>query len=243
MIVSTIAMLALASVHAFSSWLRGLREVPRSRLLSIAGGMSVAYVVLRLLPSIQESERTLEISGATVSFPFLKQHAYVLVLVSILLFYGLQRLAIRSRKRRTVEEGVDHTSSSVFWVHISLFIIMDALIGYVLSYRAELGLQAMLLFAIAMALKFVVDDHGLYVDHKDAYTHKGRWVLAAAVIVGWGIGTATSLPPVVPALLQAFIAGGVILNVLQEELPEARESRYWAFAVGAVAYAALLMAQ
>lgn len=31
------------------------------------------------------------------------------------------------------------------------------------------------------------------------------------------------------------------MNVLKEELPEERQSRFWAFALGAAAYAALLL--
>jgi hypothetical protein len=44
------------------------------------------------------------------------------------------------------------------------------------------------------------------------------------------------------ALLFAFLAGGVILNVLKEELPEERQSRFWAFALGAGIYTVLLLA-
>jgi hypothetical protein len=42
-------------------------------------------------------------------------------------------------------------------------------------------------------------------------------------------------------ILFAFVAGGVILNVLKEELPEERQSKFWAFALGAAIYAALLV--
>jgi zinc transporter ZupT len=44
------------------------------------------------------------------------------------------------------------------------------------------------------------------------------------------------------ALPLAFVAGGVILNVLKEELPAERESRFWAFSLGVAIYAALLVA-
>ncbi len=44
------------------------------------------------------------------------------------------------------------------------------------------------------------------------------------------------------AVLIAFLAGGIIRNVLKEEVPEERESRFSAFAVGATAYAAILLA-
>ena len=39
-----------------------------------------------------------------------------------------------------------------------------------------------------------------------------------------------------------FLAGHVVLNVLKEELPEDRESKFSAFALGSGAYAALLLA-
>ena len=92
-----------------------------------------------------------------------------------------------------------------------------------------------------MLLKFVVNDHGLHEAYQDAYDHIGRWFLAAVVFVGWGIHYMVALPRIVPVLLQAFLAGGVLLNVLKEELPAERKSRFWAFALGASLYAAFLV--
>ncbi len=241
-LASLAAVVSLAAVHLFSPKLRFLHEIPRSRLLSVAGGISLAFVVLRLLPSVAESQLEIARAGGAGVLPFLQNHAYVLVLLSIVLFYGLERLVKLSRQQRRAAEGEDCTSPGVFWLHITTFAVVNLLIGYVLSYRLGLGTRALVLFALAMLLKFIVNDHGLHADHKEAYRRIGRWLLAAAVLVGWAVGYLLPLPPLIPALLQAFIAGAVILNVLKEELPEYRESRYWAFALGAVAYAALLMA-
>ena len=55
-------------------------------------------------------------------------------------------------------------------------------------------------------------------------------MLAGAVLLGWVIDLLTEIPEVAIAVLVAFLAGGVVLNVLKEELPEERESRFWAFA-------------
>ena len=92
-----------------------------------------------------------------------------------------------------------------------------------------------------MALHFGVDEHGLREHHKGMYTRIGRWVLAGAVLLRWVIGFLTEIPEVAIAVLVAFLAGGVVLNVLKKELPEERESRFWAFALGATLYAALLL--
>ena len=49
------------------------------------------------------------------------------------------------------------------------------------------------------------------------------------------------LSEVITGFLFAFLAGGVTLNVLKEELPEERQSRFWPFLLGAAGYAALLL--
>jgi hypothetical protein len=97
------------------------------------------------------------------------------------------------------------------------------------------------LFALAMALHFVVTDFGLTEDHEARFVRIGRWVLVAAVFVGLAIGAATELSEVAVAVLIAFLAGGVILNVLKEEVPTERRSRFWAFALGLAMYSALLL--
>jgi hypothetical protein len=138
-------------------------------------------------------------------------------------------------------EGVDRTTPLVFWIHVGTFALLNFLIGYALPGRAELGASALLLFAVAIVLKFVVSDHGLYADHREPYDRVGRWVLVVAVLVGWGTGYWTELPETGAALLRAFIAGSVLFNMLKEELPAERESKAWAFVAGAVAYAGLLL--
>ncbi len=58
---------------------------------------------------------------------------------------------------------------------------------------------------------------------------------------GWTTA-ATEIGEAVLAVLFAFLSGGVILNVLKEELPKERASRFWAFAVGVAVYAVVLLA-
>lgn len=99
-----------------------------------------------------------------------------------------------------------------------------------------------MLFSVAMALHFVVNDYGLREDHKGLYTRIRRWVLATAVFVGWLVGLLVEIPEPAIAVMNAFLSGGIILNVLKEELPRERESRFWPLALGAAIYAAILLA-
>ncbi|MGB7444457.1 MAG: hypothetical protein WA919_25615, partial [Coleofasciculaceae cyanobacterium] len=147
-----------------------------------------------------------------------------------------------SRQENQRKGRGDTTSQEVFWLHIFSFTIYNVLIGYLLLHREERGLLSLCLFFLAMALHFAVNDHGLREHHKSVYKHIGRWILAAAVLVGWAMGQATQIHEAAVALLFAFLAGGIILNVLKEELPEERDSRFWAFALGVAVYTAILLA-
>lgn len=240
MLLPLIFSVALALVHILAGKLRFLDTIPRSRWLSMASGISVAYVFVHIFPELSEGQTTLEqVNNPLVGL--IEHHVYLMALLGFAIFYGLERLAKVSRQQNRKEGEGDATSSGVFWIHITSFALYNALIGYLLLHREEIGFLSLLFFFVAMALHFVVNDYGLYEHHKSSYKHIGRWILAAAILVGWGIGQATELPEAAIAVLFAFLAGGVILNVLKEELPEERKSRFWAFALGAAVYAALLL--
>ena len=92
-----------------------------------------------------------------------------------------------------------------------------------------------------MALHFLANDYGLREHHNKIYDHIGRWILAGAVLVGWGIGRVTEIDDAALAVIFAFLGGGIILNVLKEELPDERQSNFGAFAVGVAIYTLLLL--
>ncbi len=241
-LVPLTALLAagLAIIHLYSGRMRFVDVVPRSRWLSAAGGISVAYVFVHLLPDLAEEQETIrEATGE--SFNFLEYHVYLVALVGLAVFYGLERSARVSRRRRRGTGGEDATGTSVFWLHVASFALYNALIGYLLLHREEPGFQGLILFAFAMGVHFVVNDYGLRKHHRSAYDRGGRWVLAASIFAGWMVGLFFEVSEAAIAVLFGFLAGGVIMNVLKEELPEERESRFWAFALGAALYAVILL--
>lgn len=250
---SLLAVVGLVVVHLISNRLRFLDGTPRSSWLSIAGGISVAYVFVYLLPELAEGQETvaeaLEEGGGLILLEnhiylvaLVESHIYLVALIGLTVFYGLDRLATTSRRRMRAVGGKDSTSRGVFWVYISSFAVYNFLIGYLLLHRLDTGLGNLLLFFVAMALHFVVNDHGLREQHEEVYLRLGQWVVSAALVLGWLVGLLTEIPEVVVATQTAFLAGGVIMNVLKEELPEERESRFWAFVLGAALYAAILLA-
>jgi len=225
----------LAAVHTFAGQLRFLDVVPRSAWLSAASGASVAYVFLHLLPELATGQETL---AEAAPLAFVETHVWIVALLGLAVFYGLERAALNSRD----EEADDTTEPAVFWLHTVSFGLYNVIIGYLLVHGEGMTTTALLLFALAMGLHFFVNDYGLRQHHKHQYHRSGRWVLAAAVLGGWALGALVEVHEAFIVVLLAFLGGGVILNVLKEELPEERESRFWPFAFGAAAYAGLLLA-
>ncbi|WP_412068734.1 hypothetical protein [Rubrivirga sp. IMCC43871] len=230
----------LALVHLLAGRLRFLEATPRSRTLSAAGGISVAYVFAHLLPEVAAGQEALAEAGLRGGV-LDGSHAWLLALAGLVVFYGLEQLAQRSRERSS--EGGDRTEAEVFWVHMGSYGLYNVLVGYLLAADPlDAALVSRLTFAAAMALHFLVNDVGLRDHHKARYTAVGRYVLATAVVGGAGLGLAGQVPESLIAGLVAFLAGSVVLNVLKEELPDERESRFWPFAAGAFGFAALLAA-
>ncbi len=240
-VVSLLAVVVLAVVHLFAGSMRFLAGTPRSVWLSIAGGVSVAYVFIHLLPDLAEEQEAIrEAIGET--FSFLEYHVYLVALIGLAVFYGLERAAKISRQRRRGADKEDSAGAGVFWLHVASFTVYNALIGYLLLHREQQGLRSLILFAFAMGVHFVVNDYGLREDHKGTYDRIGRWVLVAGIFAGWVVGLIFEVSEAALGVLFAFLAGSVIMNVLKEELPEERKSRFWAFALGAALYAAILLA-
>ena len=280
LIPSLIAVVALILIHVFAHMLKFLEGTPRSRWLSAAGGISLAYVFLHLLPELAEGQEVLAAEGLGVAA--IEFEVYGLALVGLLAFYGIERYVQTTEEvgrediDRAMASGVpmddieDPSEHPSFWLHLATFGLYNAVIGYLLVHRggqghhgtdaehgAEAGhaadaalvegglgsggeLTSLATFAIAMALHFLVTDYGLREDFRQGWRKQGRWILSAALVVGWLLGLTTELPEIAVLGLIALLGGGVILNVLKEELPEERQSRFGALMLGAVGYAALL---
>lgn len=200
----------------FAGRLRLLSVVPRSRWLSLAGGVSVAYVFVHLLPELAEAQESVaEVAARAVP---VDRHVYVLSLAGLALFYGLECLTADSRGGRPGSKA----GAGAFWLSIGSVAVYNGIVGYLLVARPQPGLRELILFTFALAVHFVANDFGLRQRHRDDYACLGRWLLAVAVLGGWAIALVVEPPEAAPDMLLAVLAGGVVLNTMKEELPEER---------------------
>lgn len=228
---------ALAALHLLAPHLRRLPLVPERVTASFAGGIAVSYVFLHLLPEIAEGNEEIgKLLGEEGDrLPLAGLEVFLVALVGFTAFYGLERLAER-------HAGSDVATAQVFRLHLGLFVVYSAVIGYTLPLNWRSSAAFAVLFTVAIGLHFVLVDRGLEAHYGRRFDRRPpRLVLAAAVLAGWVL--AVLVPPtsgVVVSMLTAFLAGGILLNVFREEIPSARRSHFGWFAGGSALYAVLL---
>lgn len=220
------AILIFAAVHLWASRAQALGFIRHGRLLSLGGGVSIAYVFIDLLPKLGKNELIVQASLKGL-FPYFERHVYVLALAGFLTFFV-----------------VDRTEKSKRGFAFSLFsyALFNFLVGYAVADKNDPEVQPLILFTVAMALHYFINDHSLTQRHRQDYSRWGRYLLIACLFCGWLLGQGYDLSPTAVALVSAFIGGGVIMNVIRHELPHDNPHSLGTLLLAAAAYTALLLA-
>lgn len=237
MVVATfLVALCYAGIHLWIGQLNLSTAIPHRVWLSMAGGVAVAYVFMHILPDLAAHRESFA-KGLGVGMAAAEMIVFSVALAGLVAFFGLERLVVVARHRAG---GDAEVGNRVFWAHLGAFAAYNFLIGYLLVERAAYGASALALYGVAMGMHFLTADIGLREHHMGRYDRTGRWILAAAILAGWGMGQMVDLPPIGIGILFALLAGATILNILKEELPAERQGRFWAFLLGAGGYSVLL---
>ncbi|HEY5922047.1 MAG TPA: hypothetical protein VIV11_10275 [Kofleriaceae bacterium] len=225
--LSLVAVLMMASIHIMAVPLEhGLLDRPR--WISIANGLSVAYVVVHLLPELAEMQREWIEAWPDRPFRWLDRQVYYAALIGLLLALGLDRLSSRTT-----------TPGPRFWIHTISFAVYNVIIG---GFALHIKRPSLLILAMcAFGAHFLVTDHGLNRLDGRAYARYGRWMLAGAIVLGWLTAIATKPHVVVVAALTGLLSGGILLDVMKEEIPKKYEGHFPAFVGSALGYSLLLL--
>ena len=240
---SLASALVFAGAYLLGGWLESSPLAERFRrrhsYISAAAGISVAYVFIDVLPELEVQRQALVTAAGGAALVFAEKRVYLLALFSFVVVYGLEHLVLvtHDRRRATVAAG---RPDPVYWFELAGYAAYSGLIGYLVVHRAGHGPLALGVYAFAMAIHFLIVDHALHEEHGRLYAPRGRWVLAASVLVGWAIGVAFPLSEIVVARLFAVLAGGVVIASLRAELPDNRTGRFWPFCSGAIIFAVFL---
>lgn len=228
-LIAFLSILTLTSVHLFASKMQFVDRLLHGKFLSVGGGIAIAYVFVDLLPKLSESDALVRhlLSGV---FPYVERHVYILALCGFLLFF------VVDRSKNFVWEN------TAYWLSLGSYALFNFFIGYAIAYKDDPSIQPLALFTFAMALHYFTNDYTLTKDHAMAYEAYGKWVLITSLILGWAFGNWFIISDAAIALVNAFIAGGVIMNVTRHELPTDNPNSTETFLLGAFFYTCLLLA-
>ncbi|MBC7292193.1 MAG: hypothetical protein H5T83_12775 [Actinotalea sp.] len=232
----------LVAAHLLATHLRGLAGRHEGAVVSAAGGISVAYVFLHLLPEVAAGASVVgeSVEDLVAHVPLQEVLVFLVALAGFTVFYAAERYAAR---RGSARHGGAGASSAAFAVHLAAFAVYNVAVAYTLPERVEQDRLSAAVFTLAVAVHVLVVDRGLAEHHPRRYGHVGRFVLVGALLLGWLLaGLAAPTSSLTVSLMTAVVAGSVLLTVFQEELPRAKDTRMWPFLAGLAANAALLLA-
>ena len=224
-VISFIGVLSLALLHLMAGRLhRGAEERPT--WLSAASGMAIAYVFVHLLPELAEEQTKWLDAREHRELWWLNSQVYLATLVGVILSLAVDRRAQRRRAHG-------------YWFVLISFAIYNALLG---GFALQLkNVVEMFVALIAFGAHFLLNDHRLHTHYGKQYEVPGRWILAGSILFGWLFALVWRPPVVVTAAILGILSGGIVLNIIKEELPERDSNRFSLWVIGALGYAALLL--
>lgn len=100
--MSLVFVIGFVIIHLTSKQMKFLKVEPRSKFLSVAGGVSVAYVFMHLLPELKEYQE--EFDETFQGLQFLESHIYIIALLGLSFFMVWNSLQ-KSRKDMVENQG------------------------------------------------------------------------------------------------------------------------------------------
>jgi predicted membrane channel-forming protein YqfA (hemolysin III family) len=220
-----VVAIAFGAIHIFYDRLHHLLYKEERIAISFGGGMAIAYIFLHLLPELEKGEQDV---GSPIHF---------ITLLGFLLFYGMQRFAWSVSKNEASKSG-----DLVFYIQLGFSSVYNFLLIYAIPELFETNLLFVFLYVVAIGFHLMHNDHSLGEKYHHQFNSWGRYVLLGAVAVGLAIDIfAEPANELVADVLTAMLAGSLLFNVFQEELPEPEHTSFRWFVAGVVVYVILLL--
>ena len=237
---SLLVICALSFVHLTIHRWRFLQGPAATHWLSFSAGTALAYVFAYLMPKLA----TIQVKLAPVadaSEGFLRQHAYLLALAGLVTFFGLNRYTSTGPS----EMANPHVfNNRVVLLQLIGYSLYSAQLGYLVTELSQPGFASYTLVAVILSLHLMGINHHLHHRSPIAYLKMLRYAYTVALFCGWLAGVMTANVGLFIMLTTTFVAGGIIITALREELPREGESHSIAFYLSIVlSTAAILFAQ
>lgn len=230
--------LGFTIIHFNSKRLR-LYKITTQQFTSFVGGISVAYLIFYLLPSLSHYH-----SDVAKMFDLTTAHSNHLIVSAVLtgavLYYILER-ALQTAKI-TMGTKKKEGRYNVFWTHIASYFGYNFIVGILLSQQNFETTVTAIFYLIAIGIHFLTNDWVLRHHFEKQYDAYGRKIICSAILFGLAFGMLFHVHHAIIGLLEAFIAGSMIINAMKDELPHCKGKGLPPFFTGLAAYSVILLA-
>ena len=204
-----VVALILGAAHLIAPRAYAARKDP-ARQVAFGGGLSLAYVFLHLIPSLDAFQAVV---GQRIYF------------VALLGFVAVYALDVRFQPPR------EHHPTK-YHAYLGVFFLYNGLLVFTLALNLPSTPILTLVFALSLALDVFNTDLEMQADYGSRFVKSGRWVLLAGVAIGYALSLIRHPNPLVVDILTAGLAGFLMFHTFDGLLPASRNKNFRAFVAG-----------
>ncbi len=192
--------------------------------IPFTGGVAIGYVFLYLLPKLSDYTDSIRVEGVQGVWEILDYRVYLYGLLGCTFYYFVDQYKAQEN-RKHIEPEILHGSG---------FFIYSMLTGYILANWSRPGLIPVFLAGGILTLHMLAVNHQVRTWHSRAFDNYFRWLFALALIIGWAAGIFLDVPKELEIVVTGMLAGGIITNIMNEELPDKEPRKILPFIAGVV---------
>lgn len=215
-----------------------LRIFTVNQFTSFVGGISLAYVFFHLIPTIRTYEHEV-MESFHINATNASHVIFGSMLLGIIIFYFLE-VALKSSRLKMMKNT--QPSTAMFWAQIGSYFMYNFIIGILLTTQQFQSSVTALFYLVAIGIHFLTNDWVLRHHFKSLYDSYGLKLLVIGVLAGFVLGANIHVSHLLVGLLEAFVAGGLTLNAIKDELPACHGTGLTSFMVGLSLYSVILLA-
>ena len=192
--------------------------------IPFTGGVAIGYVFLYLLPKLSDYTDSIRVDGVQGIREILDYRVYLYGLLGFVFYYFVDQYKAQKNRKQI---GPKILLGSGFFIY-------SLLTGYILANWSRPGLIPVFLAGSILTLHLLGVNHQVRKWHRRVFDDYFRWLFAIALIIGWGAGIFLDIPREMEIVVTGMLAGGIITNIMNEEIPNRDPYKIVPFIAGVV---------
>lgn len=222
-IIPVIFGIIMCVVHYYSDYIGQKLARHKTKWLSFASGISIAYLFLVLFPELYKGVQSLS------------KLVFIYVLIGFVMFHLTEKYIYQHAKRNQIMREIKEAHSITFFIY-------HLIVGIVIVRLTGMDAMVGLLFFMPLALHTAVGNLSLREIHKTVTENNLiRIFLSLSTLIGIFIAYYMEIRATVFYALLAFIIGAFLYIVIREEIPKERQGKPAYFITGLVLYLLIII--